>query len=294
MKLQGIFAAIATPFDYKGDIYPAKIQHNVEKWNRTSLSGYVVCSSAGEGALLSGEEKMQVWKMVAQHAAPDRILIADAGVEGVRETVVLANHAAVLGYKAVLCGVPHHYKTTMYGAGPQMLYYRAVADQCLVPVIIHNAPGHTGVDIAAETIATLSGHPNIAGVIESGTPAGRLRQTSVIARKDFQLLTGSADALWEALQAGAHGAAISFASAAPYAAIAIWEAFRTREEDAGLDWQARIAHPSVLVSDVYGVPGLKHAMDINGYYGGPPRLPLASLPKAAQTEIDEAFRDLKG
>ena len=294
MKLQGIFASIATPFDYKGDIYPAKVQHNVEKWNRTALAGYIVCSSAGEGVLLSSEEKILVWKMVAQHAAPDRILIADAGVEGVRETVALANQAAALGYKAVLCGVPHHYKTMMYGAGCQMLYYRAVADRSGVPVIIHNAPPYTGVDIASETIATLSEHPNIAGAIESGTPSGRLRQTSEAARKGFQLLTGSASGVWEALQAGAHGAAISFASAAPYAAIAIWEAFRTREEDAGFDWQARIAHPSVLVTDLYGVPGLKHAMDLNGYYGGPPRLPLVALPKAAQAEIDEAFRDLKG
>ena len=48
--------------------------------------------------------------------------------------------------------------------------------------------------------------------------------------KDTRLsLTGSAGGIWEALQAGAHGAVISFASAAPYAAIAIWEAFRTRE-----------------------------------------------------------------
>ncbi len=294
MKLQGIFAAIATPFDYKGDIYAAKVQHNVEKWNRTALAGYLVCSSAGEGVLLSAEEKVLVWNMVAQHAAPDRILIADAGVEGVRETVALANQAAGLGYKAVLCGVPHHYKTMMYGAEAQMLYYRAVADQSGVPVIVHNAPSYSGIDVRAETIARLSEHPNIAGVVESGTPAGRLRQTSEGARKGFQLLTGSAASVWEALQAGAHGAVISFASAAPYAAIAIWEAFRTREEDAGLDWQARIAHASVMVTDLYGVPGLKHAMDLNGYYGGPPRLPLVAVPNAARTEIEEAFRDLKG
>ncbi|MDQ6706037.1 MAG: dihydrodipicolinate synthase family protein [Acidobacteriota bacterium] len=294
MKLQGIFAAITTPFDYKGDIYPAKVQHNVEKWNRTALAGYVVCSSAGEGVLLSPEEKISVWKMVAQHAGLDRILIADAGVEGVRETVALANHAAGLGYKAVLCGVPHHYKTMMYGTDAQMLYYRAVADRSEVPVIIHNAPHYTGVDVSSETIAQLSEHPNIAGVIESGTPASRLRQTSEAARNGFQLLTGSAGGIWEALQAGAHGAAISFACAAPYAAIAIWEAFRTREHDAGLDWQARIAHPSVLVTDLYGVPGLKYAMDLNGYYGGPPRLPLVALPNEARAEIEEAFRDLKG
>jgi 4-hydroxy-2-oxoglutarate aldolase len=96
------------------------------------------------------------------------------------------------------------------------------------------------------------------------------------------------------LRAGANGAVTAFASAAPYATIAIWEAFRTREEEAGVDWQTRISHPSILVTDMYGVPGLKHAMDVNGYYGGPPRLPFVPVSADARSEIEHAFRDLKG
>ena len=45
---------------------------------------------------------------------------------------------------------------------------------------------------------------------------------------------------------------------------------------------------------MYGVPGLKHAMDLNGYYGGPPRLPFVPVSQDARREIEEAFRDLKG
>jgi 4-hydroxy-2-oxoglutarate aldolase len=50
----------------------------------------------------------------------------------------------------------------------------------------------------------------------------------------------------------------------------------------------------VLVTTRYGIPGLKHAMDLNGYYGGPPRLPLTVPCPEAREEIEEAFRDLKG
>ena len=74
----------------------------------------------------------------------------------------------------------------------------------------------------------------------------------------------------------------------------IWEAYRTREEAAGLDWQNRIGRASALVTTKYGVPGLKYAMDLNGYYGGPPRLPLTVPTAAAKQEIEEAFKDLKG
>ena len=56
----------------------------------------------------------------------------------------------------------------------------------------------------------------------------------------------------------------------------------------------RIAHAAKLVTVKYGIPGLKHAMDLNGYYGGPPRLPLSAPSAEAKREIEEAFRDLKG
>jgi len=156
----------------------------------------------------------------------------------------------------------------------------------------------TGVDLLPETAAKLAEHPNIVGVIETGTPASRIAQIRAalpgVAAKEFAILAGSESQVWDSLKAGANGAALAFAGAAPYATIAIWEAFRTREEEAGLDWQSRIAHPGILVTDMYGVPGLKHAMDLNGYYGGPPRLPFIPVSQDARREIEEAFKDLKG
>jgi 4-hydroxy-2-oxoglutarate aldolase len=152
----------------------------------------------------------------------------------------------------------------------------------------------TGVDLLPETVAKLSGHPNVAGVIETGTPVSRIAQIRALVPKEFGVLAGTESQVWESLKTGANGAALAFASASPYATIAIWEAFRTREEDAGVDWQGRISHPSILITDMYGVPGLKHAMDINGYYGGPPRLPFVPVSLDARREIEDAFRDLKG
>ena len=81
--------------------------------------------------------------------------------------------------------MPHQYRNLMYGPEAQMLFFRALADQSPVPVLIHNAPQITGVDLLPETIGrTSSQHPNIAGVIESGTPGPhranpRLRPESI-------------------------------------------------------------------------------------------------------------------
>jgi 4-hydroxy-2-oxoglutarate aldolase len=294
MKLTGIFAAIATPFDREGELYQTKLQHNLEKWNKTALAGYLVGGGSGEGVLLSAEERVRLFTLSAQWAGAGRQVIADATAESVRASVDLARKASDAGCHAVVCGVPHYYRSLMYGENLQALYFRAVADGSPIPLIICNSPQTTGVDISPETAGQLSAHPNIAGVIETGTPAVRVHQIAEYAQAQFPVLAGTSSALLEFLQAGATGAVLPISSAAPYSTIAVWEAFRSREMEAAADWQQRISEPGILVSDLYGVGGLKHAMDLNGYYGGPPRLPLISVDAAGRERIEKAFRDLKG
>ncbi len=294
MKLQGIFPPITTPFDHAGNIYVAKIQHNIEKWNMTSLAGYVVMGSTGESVMVTSDEKHMLWELAAKYAAPDKLLIAGTGMESVRETVLLTNRAAELGYKAAMVRTPHYYKNLIARGEAQAAYYRSVADQAKLPLIIYNWPQATGVDIPVETVAALSEHPNIIAIKES---SGNLEKVMALIREvrsGFQVLVGSAPTLWPSFMVGACGAILAYANAAPYSTIAIWEAHRQRDEAAGLDWQNRIGRASALVTTKYGVPGLKHAMDLNGYYGGPPRLPLTTPTMEAKREIEEAFRDLKG
>ncbi len=226
---------MATPFDYQGGLYKAKVQHNVEKWNKTSLAGYAVGTEWGEGQLLRFEERVELWRMVREWRAEGRSLLADITAEGVVETLALAREAAALGYDAVMCSMPLRYPEAA------TLYARAVADGSPLPVVLRGKH----VD-----------HPNVAAVLVNGiAKAGEL--------------TSRADAVWESLREGSAGAVLGSVNADPYAAILVWEAFRTRETEAGLDCQAR-------VHDWASVPELKAAMDRNGYYGGPPRLPLSA------------------
>ncbi len=294
MKLQGIFPPIATPFDHAGNIYVSKIRHNVEKWNLTTLSGYVVMGSTGESVMLLPEEKYTMWEEVAKYADSSKLLIAGTGVESVRETVQLTNRAAEMGYKAAMVRTPHYYKNLINRNDAQMLYYRTVADQAKIPLIIYNWPQTTGVDISVEAVAGLSEHPNIIAIKESSGNLEKVMQLIREVRHGFQVLVGSAPTLWPSLLMGACGAILAYANAAPYSTIAIWEAYRTREEAAGMDWQNRIGRAAALVTTKYGIPGLKYAMDLNGYYGGPPRLPLTTPTTEAKREIELAFKDLKG
>jgi 4-hydroxy-2-oxoglutarate aldolase len=292
MKLQGIFPPVTTPFDHNGELYQAKVRHNIEKWNRTALAGYVVCGSTGESVMLTTEEKLRLWGWVAESAAPDKLLIAGTGVESVRETVALTNEAAALGYKAAMVRTPHYYKNLLASAAAQKLFFRAVADQAKVPLIIYNWPQATGLDIPAEAVVELSEHPNIIAIKESSGSLEKVMKMVRESREGFQVLSGSAPTLWPSFMVGCVGAVLAYANAAPYSTIAIWEAWRTRDYEAAADWQNRLAEAAVLVTAKYGIPGLKYAMDLNGYYGGPPRLPLTVPCPEAKRAIEQAFQNL--
>ena len=293
-KLQGILPPIATPFDHTGELYKIKVQHNVEKWNRTGLAGYVVCGSTGESVYLTTDEKVKLFEWVAEYAASDKILMCGTGMESVRETVALTNLAADRGYKAAMVRTPHYYKSLLNNTAAQVLYYRSVADQTKIPLMIYNWPQVTAIDISPEAVAMLSEHPNIFAIKESSGSMEKTIQMIKEVKPGFQVFTGSAPILAPSLEVGCAGAVLAFANAAPYAAISIWEAIRSREFAAAMDWQKRILKAAQLVTVRYGIPGLKHAMDVMGYYGGLPRLPLIAIGPQAKQEIEAAFEGLTG
>jgi 4-hydroxy-2-oxoglutarate aldolase len=294
MKLQGIFPALATCFDHQGGLYKAKVLHNVEKLNQIGLTGYTVCGSTAETPLLSVDERLQLMEWVKQAATEGKTLIAGVGAESVYETVKIANRAADIGFHYALALTPFYYRGQMHRPDTQMLYFRALADQSKIPVLIYNIPQVTGYMLPVETVAELSHHPNIAGMKDSSGDNERMKLVVAAAKPGFQVFSGSGTGFGEALQAGAAGAILAIANALPYACVTVWEAFRTREFEAADDWMSRIIPPSKLIASKHGIPGLKHAMDLNGYYGGPPRLPFVPPAADAKAEIETVFDGLRG
>ena len=93
----------------------------------------------------------------------------------------------------------------------------------------------------------------------------------------FQVLVGAAHKLHPSLDAGAVGAILAFACPAPTACYEIYAAWKEGDADLARLKQERIAKAAQRVGGDLGVPGMKHGMDFNGYYGGPvaPAVPAA-------------------
>jgi 4-hydroxy-2-oxoglutarate aldolase len=109
----------------------------------------------------------------------------------------------------------------------------------------------------------------------------------------FQVLVGAAHKLQPSLDAGAVGAILAFACLAPTACYEIYAAWK--EGDAALAQlkQQRIVRAAERVVGELGIPGVKHGMDFNGYFGGPARLPLLPLTGEEKTEIERLLVDIR-
>src|SRR5947209_11529936 len=166
MLLQGIFPAVTTPFYSDGSVYYRKIEHNIDRYSRTPVSGMVVLGSTGEAVMLSDEEKREVLRETVQAASAEKVLIAGTGEESVIETLRLTEYAAKLKYDVALVRTPHYYRQQMK---PEALlaFYRTVADRSPLPVLLYTVPPFTAYDLPVEVIVALAEHPNVIGIKES-------------------------------------------------------------------------------------------------------------------------------
>jgi dihydrodipicolinate synthase/N-acetylneuraminate lyase len=109
----------------------------------------------------------------------------------------------------------------------------------------------------------------------------------------FQVLAGSAASLHESLQAGAVGAVLALASAAPQACYDVFAAHKESNPALAAEKQLRLLPAARRVAAEMGVPGVKYAAELNGYFGGFPRAPLLPLTATEKDEVAELMSDLQ-
>src|SRR6202789_3633480 len=139
MLIEGILAAVPTPFYSNEQIYFRKLEANIARYSRSLLSGLLLLGSTGEAAMLDDSESRDVLRVAAEAAAPEKVLIAGVGRESVKGTVALAEAAAEFRYDAVLVRTPTYYARQMTTAAV-LNYFRSVADRSPLPVMLYNIP----------------------------------------------------------------------------------------------------------------------------------------------------------
>ncbi len=276
LSLRGVFPPIPTPFDARGEVAYGALRDNLARWNQYDLAGYVVLGSNGEAVYLDWEEKLQVLRTVRDVAPPAKRVIAGVDCESTREAIRLVQAAADVGADAALVVTPHYYTNRM-SSESLVRHYHAVAEASPIPILIYNVPPYTHLDIDAAAVARAAEHPRVIGMKESGGNVVKMGDVVRLAPPGFQLLAGSAGYFLAGLTVGAVGGIMALANLAPQETILLYRLFHEGRLEEAAALQRRLIPANTAVTARFGVAGVKAALDMLGYYGGPVRPPLLDL-----------------
>jgi 4-hydroxy-2-oxoglutarate aldolase len=283
--IAGIYPPVPTFFDAEEELDLQTLRNHIVKLREHGIANFVALGSNGEAAHLDAAERRQVIATIREAAGSQAQVLAGAGALSTRETISLCRLAAESGADVALLLPPAYYRSQMTGSVLRA-HYRAVADESPLPIVLYNMPANSaGVDLDAETVISLSAHPNIVGMKDSSGNIAKLAEVVAGAHEGFAVLAGSAGFLLPALAVGAGGAIAALANIAPRECLRLLQLWEEGKLADARQLQARLVPVNTAVTSSYGVPGLKVALQFVAHYGGDPRRPLPPLGEDARLHL---------
>ena len=213
-------------------------------------------------------------------------------MESTKATIALTKKAADEGADAVLVLTPHYYK-------PQMTidvlraYFEEVANASPIPIYLYSVPVFTGIPFPAPLAKEMAKHPNVKGMKESSGDLALMSRILATVPQTFEIACGSATVLYPALCLGAQAGILAVACCAPKETAAVYTAQAKGDHEQARKLQRALTPLATAVTQTYGVPGLKLAMDLAGLKGGSPRRPLLQAPAAAREELSRLLEQAR-
>ena len=175
-------------------------------------SGLVPAGTTGESPTLNHEEHQRVIDLCIKESAGRIPIIAGTGSNSTEEAISLTTHAEKAGANGVLIVTPYYNKPTQEGL---YQHYKAINDNCGVPILIYNIPGRSVIDMSVDTMARLFELKNIVGVKDATGDLDRVDQQLSKMGKEFIQLTGNDDNAFEFNKRGGIGTISVTANIAP-------------------------------------------------------------------------------
>jgi 4-hydroxy-tetrahydrodipicolinate synthase len=237
---------------------------------------------------LTDDEKLKVIEIVAQEVNGRVQVIPDVGTECYSRTLKLAKECEKMGVDAIILFTPYLDIPTVPGL---YKYYNDIADSLNKPILLHNVPGRTNVDMSPELISKLADHPNIIGIKDGNTSLEHVSETIMLTKeKDFSVLTGKDTLGYPLLRLGGHGHISVAANLIPDKIVKIIEySSKGNFEEAQKIYDKYYSIFKLLYVETNPIP-VKYAMNKILFEVGIPRIPLTPLSENNALRFEEQLK----
>lgn len=192
---------MVTPFDGEGAL-DLDVAAQLARWLADHGSdGLVVAGTTGEGSTLTDDEKLDLWRAVAE--AVTIPVIANTGSNDTAHSVHLTRQAAGLGAAGVLAVTPYYNRPSQAGLEA---HFRAIAEATELPVVLYDIPVRSGRKISHEVMVRLAQEvPNMAGVKDAAADVAATARLVAAVPGSFEVYSGNDDHTLALLALGAVG-----------------------------------------------------------------------------------------
>jgi 4-hydroxy-tetrahydrodipicolinate synthase len=291
-RFGAVITAMVTPFDAAGAL-DLDVAAQLARWLADHGSdGLVVAGTTGEGSTLTDDEKLDLWRAVAE--AVTIPVIANAGSNDTAHSVHLTEQAAACGAAGVLAVTPYYNRPSQAGLEA---HFRAIAGATELPVMLYDIPVRSGRKIAHEVMVRLASDvPNLAGVKDAAADVAATARLIAAVGDTFEVYSGNDDHTLALLALGAVGVVgvathwIGLEMAEMVAAFAKGDLANAREINGRLLesylFETGDAAPNPIPA--------KAMMRTLGLAVGECRLPMGPAPEGLEDQAREVYANLHG
>lgn len=250
--------------------------------------GLVVTGSTGESATLTDQEKVTMWRAVAEAVGGRATVIAGTGTYDTAHSIHLGEEAEKAGADGLLIVTPYYNKPPQRGL---IEHFTRIAGATSLPILAYNIPGRTGLRIEHDTLLRMAEVENIVAVKDSTGDFDAIAHLVRAAPDGFEVYSGDDWATFGYVCLGAAGVV----SVAGHVVGERIQQMIEQLEGGDLASARKLHYELMPVFDALFITSnpipLKKALELIGQPVGRPRLPLVEANEDEATRIEAALKE---
>ena len=289
LTFPNIIIAMITPFNQDGSVnYEAAVE--LAKKYADDGSGILLGATTGEGAVMTEDEKLKLFKLVADELKGKTLIMGNVGTNHTIESIAMAKKAEATGVDLLLCIVPYYNKPNQDGC---YAHFSAIAKATSLPLFIYNVPGRTGGSIEPETVCRLArDYDNIIGLKDASGNLDFAGYVAANAPEGFHLYSGEDNLTLPIIAVGGEGVITVAGHVIGKEMDSMIQAYKDGDvKKAASLHQKYLPFMKGVFCTVSPVP-IKTMVNMLGFPAGPLRLPLVEANPEIREKCSQYLKDI--